>query len=69
MHGDSIEIRYFNPKIGYATEAFRDTGPQAAINAIHARTGSDTRILTMTARSAPSSGDRRDGGGPSDRRP
>ena len=40
----SLEIRFSSPHIGYATEIFKDTTPQAAINMIKARIGKDVTI-------------------------
>ena len=39
-----IEIRYSTPHLGYATEVFKDTNPQAAINLIKYRVGKDVTI-------------------------
>ena len=40
----SLEIRYSSPHLGYATETFKDTTPQAAITLIKARIGKDVTI-------------------------
>lgn len=53
MQGDTIEVRYYNPRAGYVTEIFPDTGPQAAINSIKARAGDDVTINTVRYHSAP----------------
>ena len=62
MDKAETELRLYHPKIGFFTDVVNATG-QAAINLVLARTGPDTRVITVTTRSVPCPAERRDGGG------
>jgi hypothetical protein len=44
----TTEIRYYQPRSGFATEFFENTNPQVAINLLQARVGPDVRVITVT---------------------